>query len=121
MTLHPARRTRACVLATLLCVLAPLPAHAAGIDGFLTGVIGILTFPADPVLDTMDPPSDFDEIPGSSYTRYPAGFLYGLFYGVGRALFGVTDIALTPLWVVPTLSPEPRIDVIPFYTIQYEP
>jgi hypothetical protein len=105
-----------CTLSTLAA--APGSAQGAGLDGFLTGVNGLLTWPADPVCDAIFPPEDFEEFPGKAVIGYPLGLVYGTGLGLYRATTGVIDILLTPLWVVPEVSPTPRFDVIPFYELE---
>ena len=114
---------RAIVAAAVLFAMNSMPvsAHSAGLDGLLTGVNGLLTWPADPVLDTIDPPEDFQDFPAASVIRYPLGFLYGTGLGIIRAGTGLLDIALTPFWIIPNASPDPRFDVIPFYELEEAP
>jgi hypothetical protein len=111
---------RAIVAMAALWIVAGTPgsAQSAGLDGLLMGINGLLTFPADPIVDTIFPPEDFEELPGKAVLGYPLGFVYGTGLGLYRATTGVIDILLTPLWVVPELSATPRFDVIPFYDLE---
>ena len=111
---------RAMLAAVVLWMLVWTPgaARAAGVDGLLMGVNGLITWPADPVCDAVFPPEDFEDFPGKTVLRYPLGLLYGTGLGVYRATTGVVDILLTPLWIVPELSPAPRFDVIPGYELE---
>lgn len=117
------RLARSALRALLLCGLAAwLPAAAAradGVNNFLAGVNGLLTFPADPVMDAIHPPKQIQGLPGR-YTEHLVGFASGLGFGVYRAWMGYVDIALSPLWFLPTLSPQAHWDLLPFYEIQYE-
>jgi hypothetical protein len=111
---------RAIVAAAALWLMGATPgaAHGAGLDGLLTGVNGLLTFPADPICDAISPPEDFEEFPGKAVLGYPLGFAYGTGLAAYRVTTGLIDILLTPLWVVPELSPPPRFDVIPGYELE---
>jgi hypothetical protein len=112
------------IVAAALCAAfwtvawTPSSAHSAGLDGLLMGVNGVLTFPADPICDAIFPTEDFEDFPGKTVLRYPLGFLFGTGLGIYRLTSGVLDIALTPLWVVPSASPVPRFDVIPGYELE---
>jgi hypothetical protein len=114
----PQRTVVGLIVALILGSAAP--ARSAGIEGLWLGVNGLLTFVADPVVETIFPPEDFEDFPGNEVFRYPFGFLSGTILGTYRAISGVLDVALTPLWIVPSLSPEPRYDVIPFYDFEEE-
>jgi hypothetical protein len=111
---------RAIVAAAALWLVTSTPgsAHSAGLDGLLMGLNGLLTFPADPIMETIFPPEDFEEFPGNEVLGYPLGFVYGTGLGAYRATTGLIDILLTPLWIVPELSATPRFDVIPFYDLE---
>jgi hypothetical protein len=110
------RRIRwpAVVVGGLALVLAgTTPAHAKGFGGFLAGLNGVLTAPADPVRHVISPPEDFDEVPVPEVSGRVLGIFSGTLLAGYRAATGALDIALTPLWVIPTLSPEPGIKLIP--------
>jgi len=102
----------------VLC--APTTSRAEGVNGFLAGVNGILTFPYDLVYDVIWPPSNFDELPGAPATAHVLGIVSGGLTGVGRLGWGLLDVTLTPFWVVPTQSPPARLELIPFYEVEYE-
>jgi hypothetical protein len=108
-------------VAVLMVGWTPGPAWSAGLEGLLRGVNGVLTFVADPIVEAIEPPEDIEEVPGSSVLRHPFGFVYGSAIGIYRAASGVFDVALTPLWVVPGVSPIPRFDLIPFYELEDAP
>lgn len=83
---------------------------------FLAGVTGLATFPADPVMDALEPSKQIQGLPGK-YTENVVGFAGGFFHGLYRAWMGTLDIVLTPFFVFPTLSPQPNWN--PF-GVQYE-
>lgn len=89
------------------------PASAKGCGGFLAGLNGVLTAPADPIRHIVFPPEDFDEVPVPAVSGRLLGIFSGTLLAGYRAATGALDIALTPLWVMPTLSPEPGIVLIP--------
>jgi hypothetical protein len=98
-------------LAVLL--LAASPVRAAGLEGLLLGLNGILTAPADPVSHVVVPLEDFAELPAHQVTGRLLGIVSGTLLATYRVVAGAFDVALTPLWVVPTLSPEPRFRILP--------
>ncbi len=81
--------------------------NAAGI-----GLNGLLTFPADPFMSFLDPPDDFEDIPGHQVAAPILGFGAGTALAVYRAMAGIYEILLAP---IPSamVSPEPRIELIP--------
>src|SRR6185503_19817156 len=85
---------------------APGVAPAAGLEGLAAGVNGLLTAPADPIAYLIEPPEYFDEVPLPQLSGRVLGVVSGTMLAAKRAGLDVLDIALTPLWVVPTLSPE---------------
>jgi hypothetical protein len=102
------------VLALLsLGAMAATPAQARGLSGFLTGVNGVLTAPADPVSHVLQPLEDFAEVPGYPVTGRVLGIVSGTLLAAYRTAAGLLDVAFTPLWVVPTLSPDARFEIIP--------
>lgn len=90
------------------------------VNNMLAGLNGLATFPADPVMSAVDPPEEFEDLWGAPVTSHTAGFFQGTFLGIYRALMGLADIAFSPFWVFPTLSPEGRYEIIPGYEIEYE-
>jgi hypothetical protein len=106
--------------AALFVLTAGASANAEGVNNLLAGFNGLLTFPADPVMATVDPPEDFDDLWGAPVTPHAAGLVQGTLLMIYRATMGVLDIAFFPLWVFPTLSPEARYEIIPGYEIEYE-
>jgi hypothetical protein len=75
---------------------------------FLIGLNSLITFPADPVMSAVEPAEEFDELPGATVTRYPAGFLQGSLLMAYRASMGLLDVTLAPVTQMKMLSPEPR-------------
>ena len=104
----------------LALAAAQLPASAARADlnSFFAGLNGILTFPADPVMDAIHPSEQIAGLPGR-YTENAVGFAGGICYGIYRAWLGTVDVALSPLWIFPTLSPPAHWNLFPFYEIEY--
>ncbi len=105
-------------LALVLLVSFATPARANGVNNFLAGIIGLLTFPADPVMDVITPPDDYEDLPAFPVTGRIVGFFQGTLLGVYRAHMGVFDIVMSPLWIFPTMSPEARWEIIE--GIEYE-
>lgn len=106
--------------AALAALAGAQPARAEGINNFLAGVNGLLTFPADPIVSVISPPEAFEELPAHQVTGRVVGLFQGTILGAYRAMMGVVDIAFTPVWVFPTLSPEARFEIIPGYEVEYE-
>lgn len=75
---------------------------------FKIGVNSLATFPADPVMSTVEPRDEFDELPGAKVTKYPVGFLQGVMLMAYRAGMGTLDVVLAPVTPFRMLSPEPR-------------
>ena len=99
----------ACALAGVaLLTAAPEAARAEGLTSLKAGLLGVATFPADPVMMAIDPPEEFEVLPGSVVLGRIGGLVAGTLMGGYRLLTGVYDIALFPLWIVPVMSPEPR-------------
>jgi len=112
-------RTRlAAALITLALCPAP-PAHADGVNSLLAGINGLITFPADPVADVIHVSEDLQDTPWRPVSGRVVGLLLGTGVGLYRATFGALDVVLFPLWIVPTLSPEARFEIIPFYEVEY--
>ena len=75
---------------------------------YLIGLNSLITFPADPVMSTAEPDSEFDNLPLAVVTKYPVGFLQGTLLGAFRASAGLLDLVFAPLTPFKELSPEPR-------------
>jgi len=101
--------------------LAPQPARADGVNSLLAGVNGLLTAPIDLGYEAVYPPVSLEELPLAPASSHFLGFFSGVFTAISRVGYGVLDIALTPVWIVPTLSPRPVVEIIPFYEVEYEP
>jgi hypothetical protein len=94
------------------------PAEANGWNNFRAGLQGILQFPADPVIHVWSPPEEFiEELPAGQFTGRILGLFSGTALGVYRAAMGVADVALSPLWIFPTMSPEARRN---WFGVEYE-
>lgn len=116
-----ARRAGSALLFALALVGAWLPAAGARADlnSFFAGLNGLLTFPADPVMDAMQPSAQIQGLPGK-YTENAVGFAGGILFGVYRAWMGSVDVVLSPFWIFPTVSPPAHWNLFPFYEIEYE-
>ena len=108
-------------VAVVACALTLFLSTAAGAEGFnnlFAAINGLATFPADPVMGVVDPPDDFEDIPLAQVTGRVLGLGAGCVMMVYRASTAVLDIAFMPFWVFPTLSPEPRWELIS--DVEYE-
>jgi len=74
----------------------------------LMGVNSLATFPADPVMSTVEPRDEFDDLPGAVVTKRFVGFIQGVLLGTFRACTGTLDVLFSPLTPMKILSPEPR-------------
>jgi hypothetical protein len=104
------------VLATLVCGAGT--ARATGLNNFLAGINGLITAPAEPIMQAVQPPETLRELPGGAVVSHPVGLVSGTLMCVYQAMMGALDVALTPFWVMPTLSPEPRWQIVP--GVEYE-
>jgi len=93
-------------------------AKAEGLNNLYAGINGLLSFFADPFVMVVIPPEDFEELPAHKVTgrilSIPAGTLLSAY----RVMMGAFDVAFTPFWVFPTMSPEPRWETI--QGVEYE-
>ena len=96
----------------LLLVTFSGPATAEGLNNLYAGANGLMTFLADPVLGVVEPPEAFRELPGAVVTAPFLGLFSGVTMCAYRATMGALDVVFTPFWVFPTLSPEPRWEII---------
>jgi hypothetical protein len=94
------------------------PAKAEGLNNLMAGINGLLTFPADPVAMAITPPDEFEELPAHKVSGRILALPAGTLLGVYRFTMAAFDIAFTPLWLFPTMSPEPRWAVFP--DVEYE-
>jgi len=78
---------------------------------FLMGINSIVTGPADPVMSTVEPRKEFDELPLAIVTKWPIGFVQGTLLGAFRTTSGVLDLVFAPLTAMSMLSPEPRYQI----------
>ncbi len=113
-------RKLAAAAAALFVLTAGASANAEGVNNLLAGINGLVTFPVDPVMSSVYPPEEFDELWGAPITSHMAGLFQGTLLMLFRATTGAVDIAFFPFWVFPTLSPEARYEIIPGYEIEYE-
>jgi hypothetical protein len=97
-----------------------LPARADGFNSLFAGINGLLTFPADPIIDVVKVSEDLQDLPLKEVTGRVIGVFLGSGVGLYRATFAAADVLLFPLWVVPTLSPEAKFEIIPFYEVDYD-
>lgn len=112
-------RKRSLLVVLLLALTFAAPARAEGMNNFYAGLNGMLTAPADPVMHVISPPEAFEELPFHPVTGRIVGVGSGTLMGFYRAAIGATDLAFTPFWVFPTLSPEARWNLFG-YEIEYE-
>ena len=88
-------------------------ARAVG-NRYLVGLNSLITFPADPVMDTVKPREEFDELPLAAGTKYVAGFVTGIMLSMYRASMGAFDVIFAPAHAdEDALSPEPRWMIFP--------
>jgi hypothetical protein len=114
-------RTRLVAAALALALTYPaLPARADGFNSLFAGINGLLTFPADPIVDVIEVSEDLQDLPLREVTGRVIGVFLGSGVGLYRATFAAADVLLFPLWVVPTLSPEAKFEIIPFYEVDYD-
>lgn len=106
-------RSLAVPLAVALLLASAAPAHAEGLNNLRAGVNSLITFPADPVMGVVSPPELIEDMPGFPVTGRVVGLFGGTLMGLYRAAGGVYDLVFFPFWIIPTLSPPPRYEVIP--------
>jgi len=80
---------------------------------FLLGVNSVVTCPADPVMSTVSPREEFDELPAASVSKRIVGLGQGSLLGVYRVGMGALDVVFSPLTAFKMLSPEPRYLIFP--------
>jgi len=81
---------------------------------YMVGLNSLITFPADPVMDTVKPREEFDELPLADYgPKYIAGLGTGVMLSIYRASTGLFDVLWAPITPMKMLSPEPRYSVLP--------
>ncbi len=94
--------------------MGPFAEYASTVGNrFLIGLNSVITFPADPVMSTIAPDEEFDELPWAVVTKWPVGFFQGSMLMLYRAYTGVLDLTFAPLTPVMMLSPEPRYLLFP--------
>lgn len=106
------KRSTICAATLGLHLIAAPTTEAKGLDGFRMGLNGVLTAPADPIDGLIHPPDSYDELFLAPVTAPLLGFVRGTLLGLYRASSGLVDIAMTPLWVLPEISPEARFRLV---------
>ena len=76
------------------------------------GTNGLLTCAADPVLTVWEPPEAFDGMAGYPVTARMLGLPTGVVMAGFRGTMGAFDVAMSPLLIFPTMSPEARVELI---------
>ena len=105
-------------LCLLLLLSSASSARAEGLNNLYAGINGLLTFPADPVMMVIQPPDSFEDLPAHRITGRIAAVPAGTLLGIYRLTMASFDVAFTPCWFFPTMSPRPRWELIP--DIEYE-
>ncbi len=101
-------------LAALLSVPAAAQAAKGKIYQNLIGAANnLITFPAEPIMHIIEPPNDFEEMPGAVVTSRFMGLFSGTAMMIYRVTGAVYDIVVAPFYIFPVLSPEPRWEIIP--------
>ena len=77
------------------------------------GANSVATFPADPVMGTVTPLEEFDDLPAGVVTKYPVGLVQGTLLSTYRGAMGTLDMLFAVITPFKMLSPEPRYLVIP--------
>jgi hypothetical protein len=105
------RRAAVC-LSILIMLSFAGQARAEGLNNLYAGINSLVSFYADPFVMVVIPPDEFEELPAHKVTgrilAIPAGTLLSAY----RVMMAAFDIAFTPFWVFPTMSPEPRWETI---------
>ena len=102
----------------LLLTLLPGPAPAEGLNNLKAGINSVAAFPADPIVMLWTPPDDFEELPSARITSRLLAIPAGTLLSAHRLAMGIFDIAFTPFWVFPTMSPPARWPI--FEEVEYE-
>lgn len=75
------------------------------------GANSLLTFLADPVMATVKPRAEFDELPAAPVSPYVVGLVQGTLLGAYRASMGTLDLVFSWLTPMRMLSPAPRFNI----------
>lgn len=102
------RRATLSLILLLLPLLAASPAQARGLDNLQAGISNVVQAPAEPVMMYVQLPEEFEELPGHPVSSYILALPVGVVSTVYKVVMGAFDIAFTPFWVLPVMSPEPR-------------
>ena len=92
---------------SLILLFAAGTARANGLDNLYAAINGIVVAPADPIMFTIFPPEDFDELPFSVVTKHVMGLPTGTLMMSYRLLMAASDLFFAPFWVFAVFSPEP--------------
>ena len=113
-------RRSVAVVACALTLLVSTAAHGEGFNNLFAGLNGLanVLLAPDPLIGIMEPPEEFEDVPLPQVTGRVLGFGAGMVMMGYRATMAVLDIVLVPFWVFPTLSPEPRFEMIS--DVEYE-
>ena len=116
------RKKLIATIAALLVLTSAVAAHAEGLNNLAAGFNGLVTFPFDPAIYAAEPPEAFDGMAGEPVTSGILGFFAGVMMMPYRAIMGALDVALSPFWFFPTLSPEAKINLFEKtgYEVEYE-
>ncbi len=74
---------------------------------------GLINAPAEPIMQVIYPPDDFEYVWGYQVTARTLGFFSGTAMMIYRLTGAVYDVVVAPFWIFPVLSPEPRWEIIP--------
>ena len=81
---------------------------------YMVAFNSLITFPADPVMDTVKPREEFEDLPLADFgPKYVAGLGTGVMLGLYRAGTGAFDVLFGWLPPMKMLSPEPRYTLLP--------
>ena len=105
-------RCTALAAAFSLVALVGTPAHA-DLENLKAGINSMITAPADPIMSTVSPDTEFNKLPFASVTKWPVGFGQGSILMFYRATTGVLDILFAAATPMRMLSPEPRYLLFP--------
>ncbi len=97
--------------ATALCVILLLASgtvRAEGMNNLYAAINGIVYAPTDPVMFTIFPPEDYDELPLHQVTRHIIGLPTGVLMMGFRLFMAAGDLVFFPFWVFEVFSPEPE-------------
>ncbi len=109
------------IAATGLCLILLTmtgTARAEGMNNLYAAINGLVYFPADPIVFTISPPEDYEELPWHQVTSRIVGLPTGILMAGYRVFTAAADLAFFPFWVFQVFSPEPPWTLIP--DVEYE-